>query len=126
MAAVFLPVAFTGGSTGVFYKQFGITLSIAILISAIHALTLCPALAAMLLKPPKHINPVENESNKIQKYRHRFGMAFNASYDSLLNKYKKVILFLAPRKWIVLITILVFSGGLYYMAKYTPFQFCSE
>lgn len=123
MAAVFLPVAFTGGSTGVFYKQFGITLSIAILISAVNALTLCPALAALFLKPPKHINPVEIEDHKIQKYRHRFGMAFNAAYDRLLDKYKSIILFLVPRKWIVLLTVLVFTGGLYLMARYTPSSF---
>ena len=54
MASVFIPVSFVSGSSGVFYRQFGITLAVAIFISSINALTLCPALAAMFRRPPDH------------------------------------------------------------------------
>ena len=62
MAAVFVPVTFVTGSAGVFYKQFGITLAIAIMISAVNALTLCPALAAMFLRPPDHGSDLQKKT----------------------------------------------------------------
>jgi HAE1 family hydrophobic/amphiphilic exporter-1 len=60
MAAVFIPVSFIGGVSGTFYKEFGITMAVAIIISALNALTLSPALCAILLKP-------KNEDGKRQK-----------------------------------------------------------
>src|SRR5579871_1830941 len=75
MAAVFIPVTFVSGSTGVFYKQFGVTLAVSIGISAINALTLCPALAAMFLRPPKHVNI--DETKKLS-FLQKFGVGFNA------------------------------------------------
>ncbi|GAB3735706.1 efflux RND transporter permease subunit [Hymenobacter agri] len=80
MAAVFLPVTFITGSVGVFYKQFGITLAVAILISAINALTLCPALAAMFLKPPHHEGEAEKaeaEKNAAKQGEAKDGVASN-------------------------------------------------
>ncbi|SFC49067.1 hydrophobic/amphiphilic exporter-1, HAE1 family [Flexibacter flexilis DSM 6793] len=122
MSAVFVPVAFIGGSTGVFYQQFGITLAIAIIISAVNALTLCPALAALFLLPPAHANEhAAAQGNK--GFMYRFGVAFNASYDGLLGKYKRIVNFLAVRKWITVAAIAMFSGGFYYMMKTTPSSF---
>jgi HAE1 family hydrophobic/amphiphilic exporter-1 len=76
MAAVFVPVSFITGSAGVFYKQFGLTLAIAIIISAVNALTLSPALCALLLKP--HAADEHHKTTYLQ----RFYDAFNTSFDS--------------------------------------------
>ena len=121
MAAVFVPVTFISGSTGVFYKQFGITLAIAIFISAINALTLCPALAALFLKPPKHVKG--GDESKKKGFMYRFSVGFNAGYDGLLKKYSRSIHFLSGRKWIVLVAIAVFAGSLFWMMKKTPSSF---
>ena len=121
MAAVFIPVTFISGSTGVFYKQFGVTLAVAIVISAVNALTLCPALAALFLRPPKD-HDVGEKKNFLQK----FGMGFNVAYDSLTAKYTRSIQFLSVRKWIVLGSVVVFGGGLYYLMKTTPSSFVPD
>ncbi|WP_353164463.1 efflux RND transporter permease subunit [Empedobacter brevis] len=121
MAAVFVPVGFIGGSTGVFYQQFGITLAVAIMISAVNALTLCPALAALFLKPPHHTTKQDEKGKKGLMYR--FGVAFNAGYDSLLDRYQRVIKVLAARKWIVILGVFLFGGSLFYLMKKTPSSF---
>ena len=118
MAAVFIPVTFVSGSTGVFYRQFGVTLAVAIGISAINALTLCPALAALVLRPPDHGHD-HDKKNFLQK----FGIGFNAAYDSLTAKYTRSIQFLSVRKWIIIISTLVFGIGLFYLMKTTPSSF---
>ena len=113
MSAVFLPVTFITGSTGVFYKQFGLTLAISIIISAINALTLSPALCALLLKP--------HHDNKLRKgFMNRFYSAFNAGFDATTRKYKRSISFLSKRKWIAIAGIAVFAGLLWYLMKTTP------
>jgi len=116
MAAVFIPVTFIGGSTGVFYKQFGITLAIAILISAVNALTLSPALCALLLKPHK-------DDHKNKTYLQRFYTAFNASFDKITGKYKKSVSFLSSKKWIIGVSVLAGMGILFYLMKTTPSSF---
>ncbi|OGX91900.1 efflux RND transporter permease subunit [Hymenobacter coccineus] len=121
MAAVFVPVTFIGGSTGVFYKQFGITLAVAILISAVNALTLCPALAALFLKPPAH-NEELKEGEK-RTYMQRFGVAFNAGYDALVGKYTAGVGFLTARKWLALVLVGLFGGALYLLMANTPSSF---
>ncbi|HWB23984.1 MAG TPA: efflux RND transporter permease subunit [Chitinophagaceae bacterium] len=122
MAAVFIPVTFIGGSTGVFYKQFGVTLAVAISISAVNALTLCPALAAMFLRPPKHKQEGYVHKNFLQK----FGMGFNAAYDSLTSKYTRAIKFLSVRKWIILASAAIFIGGFVYLMETTPSSFVPD
>jgi len=122
MAAVFIPVTFVGGSTGVFYKQFGVTLAVAIGISAINALTLCPALAAMFLRPPKHKQEGFVHTNFLQ----RFGIGFNAAYDSMTSKYTRAIRFLSVRKWIILLSAAIFIGGFVYLMKTTPSSFVPD
>ncbi|WP_151088676.1 efflux RND transporter permease subunit [Hymenobacter baengnokdamensis] len=120
MAAVFLPVTFITGSVGVFYKQFGITLAVAILISAINALTLCPALAALFLLPPHH----EEAKNAPKKtLMQRFSVSFNAAYDALVAKYTRVVEFLMGRKWLALIGVAGFAVGLYVLMTSTPSSF---
>ncbi|HQW55012.1 MAG TPA: efflux RND transporter permease subunit [Saprospiraceae bacterium] len=112
MAAVFLPVTFIGGPTGVFYKQFGITLIIAILISAVNALTLSPALCALFLKP--HMAEEHQRKNLLQ----RFFFAFNAAFRAFTMRYGRAFLYLIRHKWVTL-AILVVSVGLIYWANHT-------
>ncbi|MGN6213350.1 efflux RND transporter permease subunit [Parafilimonas sp.] len=113
MAAVFLPVTFITGSTGIFYKQFGLTLAVSIIISAVNALTLSPALCALFLKP--------HHENKLRKgFMQRFYAAFNAGFGAMTNKYKRSVSFLAKRKWIALAGIVAFGFLLWYLMKTTP------
>ncbi|MDH6358053.1 efflux RND transporter permease subunit [Parabacteroides sp. PF5-9] len=94
MMSVFIPVSFMGGTAGTFYKQFGLTLAIAIGFSAVNALTLSPALCAIFLKPH-----TDHEGKK-KSFVDRFHIAFNTSYNKLLEKYKKGVMFVIQRKWI--------------------------
>ena len=89
MAAVFIPVTFVTGPTGVFYEQFGVTLIIAILISAVNALTLSPALCALLLKPHK-----EDEELKGKGPLKRFYTLFNRGFNATIQRYGKSLHFL--------------------------------
>lgn len=98
MAAVFIPVTFITGPTGVFYKQFGITLIVAILISAINALTLSPVLCSLFLKPTHHDKSYE-ERSFVGKFFYRFNVAFKAITD----KYGRAFVFLIRHKWVTLI-----------------------
>ena len=84
MAAVFIPVSFVGGISGTFYKEFGITMAISIVISALNALTLSPALCAIFLKPKK-----DQEEEKKLSWIDRFHAGFNRTYNKVLVKYKK-------------------------------------
>ena len=119
MAAVFVPVAFLGGSAGVFYRQFGITLAIAILISAVNALTLCPALTAVFLKP--HMAPDAN--GKKPNFMKRFQIGFNAAYDRMLGRYVASMRFLRKRKVIALVAVGIFGVALFALMKTTPSSF---
>jgi HAE1 family hydrophobic/amphiphilic exporter-1 len=119
MAAVFVPVSFIGGSAGVFYKQFGLTLAIAIVLSAINALTLSPALCALFLKPH---DAEHQKKNLIQ----RFYNAFNTSFTALTNKYKKSVGFLAGKKWIPLAAIGLFVAVFIWLSNTTPKSFVPD
>ena len=121
MASVFVPVSFVTGSAGVFYRQFGITLAIAICISAINALTLCPALAAMFLKPPDHGKDKEKK-NLLQ----RFGVGFNKGYQGLTDRYSRSVGFLSARKWLVIAIIAGFTVLFYLLMRSTPSSFVPE
>nr|WP_068892420.1 efflux RND transporter permease subunit [Pedobacter panaciterrae] len=117
MAAVFVPVTFVTGSVGVFYKQFGLTLAVAIIISAVNALTLSPALCALLLKP-------DGESHEQKTgFLQRFYTGFNASFSTMTNRYKKSVIFLIGKKWIVFGIIGVFSLLFWFLVKTTPTGF---
>ncbi|WP_222431555.1 efflux RND transporter permease subunit [Mucilaginibacter achroorhodeus] len=96
MAAVFLPVSFMTGSTGIFYRQFALTMAIAIIISAVNALTLSPALAALFLKN----NHTGGHNAPKQGFVQRFYAGFNGSFNYMTNKYVGGIKVLIKNKWI--------------------------
>lgn len=89
--AVFIPVAFMGGTSGTFYTQFGITMAVAVGISAVNALTLSPALCALIMRP--------HEEGKTS-FSSRFRTAFETSFGQLQNKYKHGVMFFLHRKWL--------------------------
>lgn len=105
--AVFIPVTFMGGTSGVFYTQFGVTMAVAVGLSCINALTLCPALCAMMMKP-------SDGEKGAKSFNGRVRAAYNASYNALLGKYKKGLMFLFHHRWMtwtafgVAIVLLVF------------------
>ncbi|MET4139952.1 efflux RND transporter permease subunit [Pedobacter sp. UYP1] len=118
MSAVFLPVTFITGSAGVFYKQFGLTLAVAIVISAVNALTLSPALCAIFLKPhgpEAHTRPTG--------FLPKFYAGFNTAFETVTNKYIGGVRFLIRRKWISIAGIAVFAGIFYFLIKTTPTGF---
>lgn len=98
MAAVFLPVGFMEGPAGIFYRQFAYTLATAILISAVNALTLSPALCALLLKAPAHNKDTLKKSNKFTEFKERFFDAFNNSFNSFTEKYINGVKYLIAHK----------------------------
>ncbi|MDE5735653.1 MAG: efflux RND transporter permease subunit, partial [Bacteroidales bacterium] len=93
--AVFIPVSFMGGTSGTFYTQFGLTMAVAVGISAVNALTLSPALCALLLRPYTDESG-EEKDNFASRFRH----AFNAVFGRLSNKYKEFVLVFIRRRWI--------------------------
>ena len=93
--AVFIPVSFMSGTSGTFYTQFGLTMAVAVGISAINALTLSPALCALLLRP--YINEDGTQKNN---FAARFRNSFNAAFDVVVNKYKNAVLFFIKRRWL--------------------------
>jgi len=121
MAAVFVPVGFMQGPAGVFYKQFAFTLATAILISAVNALTLSPALCALFLKNP-HNGEVEGHITK-KGFAGRFFNAFNAGFRATTNKYKKSIQFLIRRKWIAIGGLVAVTLVTVWFMKKTPSGF---
>lgn len=120
MAAVFLPVGFMEGPAGVFYKQFSYTLAIAILISAVNALTLSPALCALLLKANHH------EGQPKRNFASRFATAFNASFERLTNKYIKGVSFLGKKKIIAIILLGMVTIGAFFLMNNTQKGFVPE
>ena len=101
MASVFVPVSFMGGTSGTFYREFGVTMAVSIVISAVNALTLSPALCAIFLKPKS-----EEEGAGKMSFVDRFHAGFNHVFDKVTNKYKKVLsitVWLRPSAlWLVL------------------------
>ncbi|WP_236975878.1 efflux RND transporter permease subunit [Membranihabitans maritimus] len=118
MSAVFVPVTFMQGSAGVFYKQFGVTLIIAILISAVNALTLSPALCAIFLK--KH---ADKKKNGNRSFFQRFYDAFNAGFNAMRDKYVGSLSFLLKYKWITAVILLAAVGGTLWFNNNTPSGF---
>ena len=121
MAAVFVPVGFMQGPAGVFYKQFAFTLAIAILISAVNALTLSPALCALFLKNPHNSEAGARITRK--GFAGRFFNAFNAGFNATTLRYKKSIGFLINRRWIAIAGLIVISLGAFWMMKKSPTGF---
>lgn len=110
--AVFIPVCFMGGTAGTFYTQFGLTMAVAVGISLINAMTLCPALSALLMR--------SCESDMTQaNYLRRFHYAFDASFNAVVNQYRTGIMFLFKRRWIVFVLLVLSIGGLWWLMSTT-------
>ncbi len=91
--AVFIPVSFMGGTSGIFYTQFGITMATSVGLSMISALTLCPALCAMMMKPT-------GEGGEVKKgFNARIRAAYNASFNAVMSKYKRGVMFFFHHRW---------------------------
>ena len=112
--AVFIPVSFMGGTTGTFYTQFGLTMAVAVGISALNALTLSPALCALIMTP--HMNA---EDGKKLSFSSRFHIAFDTAFNSLLTKYKTAVKFFFRRKWMVGVALAAASVLLVVLVKTT-------
>jgi HAE1 family hydrophobic/amphiphilic exporter-1 len=119
MAAVFIPVGFMKGPTGVFYRQFGYTLAIAIFISAVNALTLSPALCAIFLKD---IHAVD-EHGKRKGFGARFFAGFNAGFKTMTDRYVGSLKFLFRNKWVTIAALVILAGSAYGMMQRTPSGF---
>ena len=102
--AVFVPVCFIGGVTGTFYTQFGLTMAIAVAISLFNALTLSPALCALIMK----------KQNGVKGFRR-----FNAGFMALVGHYKKSVAGFIPRRWLAVVLVLIAVVGLGWMMKTT-------
>lgn len=114
MAAVFVPVSFIGGTSGTFYREFGVTMAVSIIISALNALTLSPALCAIFLKP-KNEDGTERKMSRID----RFHASFNTSYEKVLGKYKNRLQKLVRKPVLTGIFILVGAIALFLTMKTT-------
>lgn len=110
--AVFIPVTFMGGTSGVFYTQFGVTMAVAVGISCLNALTLCPALCAMMMKPSDGKQGARSINGWVRA-------AYNASYKALIGKYKKGVMFFFRRRWMVWISFGVACVLLVYLMATT-------
>lgn len=117
MSAVFIPVSFLKGPTGAFYQQFAITLAVAIVISAINALTLSPALCALLLKP--HDPSAEHKKGIVN----RFYTSFNTGFDVVTERYTNSVRFLVRKKWLSGVILVVFIALAGWFFKTTPTGF---
>ncbi|MCE6990919.1 efflux RND transporter permease subunit [Dyadobacter sp. CY323] len=116
MSAVFVPVAFMSGPVGIFYRQFSITLAISIVISGINALTLTPALCALMLKNT-HGQPSKNT------WLDRFFKGFNNGYDGISNKYRKLLSLIVNRRVVTVGLLIAFCVGTYGLNTILPTGF---
>jgi HAE1 family hydrophobic/amphiphilic exporter-1 len=115
MSAVFVPVAFLSGPVGVFYRQFSLTLAISIVISGVNALTLTPALCALMLRHP--------EPGKKKNLLQRFFGGFNRVYDKTQNRYQWLVGRVAGRRWVTLLMLVVFFAGTWGFSAILPSGF---
>ncbi len=120
MSAVFIPVAFVSGPTGIFYRQFSLTMAVSIVLSGFTALTLTPALCALFLKRPSHTR--QHHKTPL----HTFFTGFNRGYDNLSGKYKQLINKIAHKKLITLTIFLGFSLGVAALGMIVPSGFIPE
>ncbi len=112
--AVFIPVSFMGGTSGIFYTQFGITMAVAVGISALNALTLSPALCAMLLKPKdEHGNAVKMSFGK------RLGIALDNSFNAITKRYLRGVTFFLRHRWLSIVLLIAACGLLVYFMNTT-------
>ena len=110
--AVFIPVTFMGGTSGVFYTQFGITMATAVGISMISALTLCPALCAIMMRPSDGTKSAKSINGRVRA-------AYNASFNAVLGKYKRGVRFFIRHRWMVWTSLAVAVALLVYLMSTT-------
>ena len=110
--AVFIPVTFMGGTSGVFYTQFGITMATAVGISMVSALTLCPALCAIMMRPSDGTKSAKSINGRVRA-------AYNASFNAVLGKYKKGVMFFIRHRWMVWASLAVAVALLVYLMSTT-------
>ena len=136
MMLVFVPVSFMGGTSGVFYRQFGLTMAMAIGLSALNALTLSPALCALFLKPHTSEEDAEEEGvdnaeldgviqdikkpKKKMNFKQRFFYWFNVYFNALLRKYSKAVSFFIGHKVSVAACVVLAIGVLVWLMSITP------
>lgn len=112
--AVFIPTSFMGGTSGVFYTQFGLTMAVAMGISAINALTLSPALCALIMTPY-----MDKTTGEKLSFSSRFHHAFEASFNRLVLKYKNGVSFFLRRKWIAWVSLVAVCALLVFFMRTT-------
>ncbi|MFI3281158.1 MAG: efflux RND transporter permease subunit [Rikenellaceae bacterium] len=112
--AVFIPVSFMGGTTGTFYTQFGLTMAVAVAISTVNAMTLSPALCALIMSPHK-----DSETGEKLSFSTRFHIAFDNNFNKMVAKYQKNVLFFLKHKVLATSLIILAIAGLVYMMNTT-------
>ena len=117
MMAVFIPVSFLGGTSGVFYKQFGLTMAAAIFLSGVNALTLSPALCALFLKAH------DKETGRELNFYEKFKLGFNTSYNALLGKYKGAVERISSKHLLTGVVVVLTLGVTFFLMKITPSGF---
>ena len=111
--AVFIPVAFMGGTTGTFYTQFGLTMAVAVGISAVNSLTMCPALCALIMRP--YTPAEEGEKTFLDRVR----MAYSVSYSATLRRYMSGVKLFISHKWLAGACIVAASVALVFLMRST-------
>ena len=112
---VFIPAAFMGGLSGAYYRQFGLTMAVSVAISTFCALTMCPALCAVLMKP-RSAGSGQQSTSWSTRFRH----AYNRGFSALLGKYSRALGWLFHRRWIVWVLTAVSIVLLAWMLRTTP------
>lgn len=112
--AVFIPVCFVEGTTGIFYTQFGLTMAVAVGISTLNALTLSPALCALIMKPGK-----EYVAGGKADFSDRFRRVYNVAFHAVLNRYRRAISQFIHHKWLLYPLIILSLVGLFILMKNT-------
>ena len=112
--AVFIPVSFIGGTTGTFYTQFGLTMAAAVAISLLNALTLSPAMCALIMTPHQK----RSDGTKLS-FSSRFHIAFETSFNRLVRRYVRGVNYMLRRRWLALSLLGAACAGLLYLATST-------
>ena len=113
---VFIPASFSGGLSGTYYKEFGLTMAAAVVFSTLNALTLSPALCALLLRDGNE----ERAKGRLSAFGHRLGNAFNASVTALTEKYQNGLSAFTRHKWLAVILVVVPIVLMVWLQKITP------
>ena len=111
--AVFIPVSFLGGTSGTFYTQFGLTMAVAVAISLLNAMTLCPALCALVMQPR------DKEGGGKEGFSERFKVAFDASFHRIQTRYNRGVFYIISKRGLAALAVIVAAVGLVILMKTT-------